>query len=106
MHLINVLHIIGGILRFFGLTFLAPIFVCTVYGEWTDIAGFVIAAVISVIAGQVLLYMTRTAEDSLRQIEALSVVAGAWLMLAFLGAVPYIWTGFGLIDSLFESSLP
>ena len=103
MHLINVLHIIGGILRFFGLTFLAPIAVCTVYGEWTDIAGFVIAAAISVVAGQVLLYLTRTAEDSLRQIEALSVVAGAWLLLAFLGAVPYIWTGFGLIDSLFES---
>ncbi len=103
MHLINVFHIIGGILRFFGVTFLAPIVVCTVYEEWNDIPGFVIAAGISVAAGQALLYLTRTAEDRLRQIEALSVVAGVWLLLALVGAVPYIWAGFGLIDSLFES---
>ena len=39
----------------------------------------------------------------LRRIAALAVVSGTWLLVAHLGAVPYVWVGLSPIDALFES---
>ena len=103
MRLINVVHVTGNILRLFGATFVVPIVVAALYREWTDIPGFVIGGVVSAGFGQILRVVSRDAGDDLRQIEALAVVAGAWLMLAGFGAVPYAWVGFDVVDALFES---
>ena len=31
------------------------------------------------------------------------IVAGAWMVIAHLAALPYVWSGLGFIDALFES---
>ena len=103
MRLLNVVHVTGNILRLFGATFVVPIVVAALYREWTDIPGFVIGGVVSAGFEQILRVVSRDAGDDLRQIEALAVVAGAWLMLAGFGAVPYAWVGFDVVDALFES---
>ena len=43
------------------------------------------------------------AKEDLRRIEALAVVSSTWLIVAHLGAVPYVWVGLSPVDALFES---
>jgi trk system potassium uptake protein TrkH len=48
----------------------------------------------------------KSAEDaveSMRRVEGLAVVSVAWLIIAVLGGIPYLWNGLGMIDSTFES---
>ena len=33
----------------------------------------------------------------------MTVVAAAWLLMAHVAAIPYVWAGLGFIDALFES---
>ena len=103
MRVINVVQVAGRICRLFGAAFAAPAVVAAFYGEWTDVPGFVLGGVLSGGLGQVLITISRGADDDLRRIEALSVVSGVWLLFAVLCAVPYLWGGFGIIDALFEA---
>ena len=103
MRLIIVAALAGRILRIFGATFILPAIVAAGYGEWADAPGFLIGGVISAALGELLVRVSRGSEDDLRRIEALAVVAGVWLVLAILCAVPYLWVGFGVIDALFEA---
>ncbi len=102
MRLPIVLHLIGVILRVFGAIFLAPLLVALWYGERNDAVGFVVAAITAAVFGEA---MRRAGPllDDLRQVEGLSVVAGTWLVVAQVGAIPYYWAGLGPIDALFES---
>ena len=43
------------------------------------------------------------AKEDLRRIEALAVVSATRLLVAHLGAVPYVWVGLSPIDAFFES---
>ena len=103
MRLSNVLHIAGRIFRLFGAMFLVPAAVALVYGETRDAAGFVLGGVAAGGLGQLLTQGCRAAGEDLRRIEALAVVSGTWLVVAHLGAIPYVWVGLGPIDAFFES---
>ncbi len=103
MRFINIAQVAGRICRLFAAAFAAPAAVAAFYGEWTDIPGFVLGGVVSGGIGQTLLGISRGADDDLRRIEALSVVAGVWLLFAVLCSIPYLWVGFGVIDALFEA---
>ena len=107
MRLSLVVHTIGILVRLFGATFAAPLFVAVLYREWTDALGFVGVGALSLTLGTV---MRRAggatgpiAEMGIRRVEGLAIVAGTWLAIAHLGGVPYMWSGLGFIDSLFES---
>ena len=102
MRLSHVINVAGRILRLFGVMFLAPIVVALYYGERSDLGGFLLAGGVSVVLGQVMVRASIAADD-LRRIEALAVVSGTWLVVAQLGAIPYLWVGFGPVDALFES---
>ncbi len=103
MRLINVLHVAGRICRFLGASFVAPAIVAAYYGEWTDVPGFLLGGAVTGGLGHAAVAVSREAGDELRRIEALSVVAGVWLLFAFLCAIPYLWVGFGTVDALFEA---
>lgn len=103
MRLIIVAALAGRILRMFGATFILPALVAAGYDEWQDVPGFVIGGVISATIGELLVRVSRGADEDLRRIEALAVVAGVWMVLALLCSVPYLWVGFGVIDGLFEA---
>lgn len=102
MRLPIVLHLIGVILRVFGAIFLAPLAVALLYGETHDAIGFAVAAVVAGVVGEAMRRSGPLLED-LRQVEGLSVVAGTWMLVAQVGAIPYYWAGLGPIDALFES---
>ncbi|MEE8129388.1 MAG: TrkH family potassium uptake protein [Vicinamibacterales bacterium] len=103
MRLSLVIHVAGRILRILGMMFLAPIVVALIYGELEDVGGFVLAGAITVVLAQAMVRASRETAEDLRRIEALAVVSGTWLVVAQLGAIPYMWVGLSPIDALFES---
>ncbi|MCY4509067.1 MAG: TrkH family potassium uptake protein, partial [Acidobacteria bacterium] len=103
MRLSIVAQVAGRIIRLFGASFLAPAVVAAGYGEWSDVGGFLAGGAASAATGQLLVGVSGGAGDDLRRIEALAVVAGAWLLLAPLCAVPYVWAGLGVVDALLEA---
>jgi trk system potassium uptake protein len=98
----RVLHLIGVLLRVFGVTLLAPAAVALWYGERSDALGFLLSATLTAAIGHVL-RATDGPPDELRRLDALAIVAGSWLVVASAGALPYLWVGFGPVDALFES---
>ena len=103
MRLVIVLHLIGTILRVFGATFAAPLIVALYWGESDDALGFVGAGLIALAAGQAMRRRIDEREYLLRRVEGLAIVAGTWLLVAAVGAVPYAVAGLPIIDSGFES---
>ena len=102
MRLAIVLHVSGRILRLFGAMFLVPIVAAVAFDEREDVGGFVLAGLATLLLGQVLVGAAASV-GTLRRIEALAVVSGTWMIVAHLGAIPYIWTGLGAINAFFES---
>jgi trk system potassium uptake protein len=102
MRVAPVLHLVGVILRVFGLTLLAPAFVALLYGERRDLAGFLLTGAIAVVVG----HLMRSASDeprTLRRTDALAVVAGTWMVVALVASIPYLWVGHTPVDAMFES---
>ncbi len=103
MRLSNVLHLVGLLLRPFGVAFVAPLAVALVYGERWDAAGFGVAALVAASAGHLLYRTGGPLDEDLRRVEGLAVVAGTWLVVALVGAIPYLWVGVGPVDAVFEA---
>ena len=107
MRLSLVVHVIGLIVRVFGLMFLAPAAVALVYGERRDAIAFVLASALTCIAGHAMRHAggaaAERAVEIMRRVEGLAVVSGSWLMIAWFAALPYFWSGLGPIDAMFES---
>ena len=98
-----VIHLIGTILRLFGLTLLPPAAVALLYAERSDAAAFLVSGVAAAAAGQLMVRASRAPGEDLRRVEGLAVVAGAWVLAAHAGALPYVWAGMPPVDALFES---
>ena len=106
MRLAIVLQITGTLVRLFAPALLAPAAVAALRREWHDAAGFLVSFVATVLVGAV---MRRVGGPSagdaerIRRIDGMAIVAATWLVIAHLGAIPYVWAGLGAIDALFES---
>ncbi len=102
MRLRFVAHVVGLLLRAFGVALLVPMLVDWGYGNWNDSLGFLIAAVAAFGAGEVAKRLSPKGIE-LNRLEGITVVASAWLVVSLFGAIPYLWAGLSVIDSLFES---
>lgn len=102
-----VVHVIGLIVRVFGLMFLAPMAVALIFREYPDAIGFAVAAVLTSAIGHLMRQAGgRAAEDAMetmRRAEGLAAVSLSWLLIAWFAALPYLWNGLGQIDAMFES---
>jgi trk system potassium uptake protein TrkH len=104
MRVLLVIQTIGAFLRYFSVTFAAPLAVTLLYREWHDAAVFAGAGLLSAVAGQLMIRGRGGANtDDLRRVEGLAIVAGSWLLLSAAAAIPYLGTGLGPIDAMFES---
>lgn len=106
MRLALVSHITGTLVRLFSPALLAPAAVASLYGEWLDAASFLIAFVTTLLVGMLMRAAGGSAAgdvERLRRVEGLAIVAATWLLVAALGAIPYIWVGLGFVDAFFEA---
>jgi trk system potassium uptake protein TrkH len=107
MRLAIVVHVIGVLVRLFGPMFLLPAAVSLVYHEWRDAAGFTLTAIGTTVIGHAMRLAggaaAAAAVERLRRVEGMCIVAAAWMVIAHLAALPYVWAGLGFIDALFEA---
>jgi trk system potassium uptake protein TrkH len=97
-----VAHVVGLLLRLFGLAMIPPMLVDWLYGNWTDSIGFAIAALAAILVGEIWCRLAPRGVE-LNRIEGIAVVASSWLVVSIFGAIPYVWNNLSVIDSLFES---
>jgi trk system potassium uptake protein TrkH len=102
-----VVHVIGLVVRVFGLMFLAPLVVALVYSEYFDAVAFGVATFATCATGHLMRQAGgRAAEDAveaMRRVEGLAIVSISWLLIAWFASIPYLWAGLGPIDAMFES---
>ena len=106
MRLAVIIRIIGTLIRLFAPALLAPLAVAAFYREWHDAGGFLVAFAATAAAGVLMRQAASSAGDDvehLRRVDGMAIVAATWLLIAHLGAIPYVWAGVGAIDALFES---
>ena len=101
MRLSLVFGVIGHLLRPFCFAFLPPLLLAMAQGEYEVAGHFAVALVVSAATGW---YTSRglTKRPSLRRSEALAIVAGMWIAVGIVGAIPYVFAGLSIVDALFE----
>ncbi len=103
MRLSVVLHTAGIFLRYFAVAFAAPAIVSLLYHEWRDVQAFVASGILAGVIGQLMVRARSAAPEDLTRVEGLAIVSGTWLLLAIAAALPFLASGLGVIDALFES---
>lgn len=103
MRLVLIIHLTGVILRVFGVILLVPLAVALAHGEGWDAEGFAVAGAVAAGLGEIMRRAGAPGEHEMRRVESLAVVGATWLVVAAVGAIPYVWVGIGPVDALFES---
>jgi trk system potassium uptake protein TrkH len=99
-----VVSVTGTLVGLFSPALLAPAVVAALYREWADAGAFLGVFAFTASVG---LLMRRAGDagdvERLRRVEGFVIVALAWLLIAHLAGIPYVWAGLGVVDALFES---
>lgn len=102
MRILLVVGIIGQLIRLFSIAFLPPALQALWDRDFAEFAYF--AGPLVVAQGLGALAERAPAPDgAVQRPEALAVVAGTWLAIAGVGALPYAFSGLSPVDSFFES---
>lgn len=82
-----------------------PAVVSIIYREWSEVPGFLLAAIITTLAGYTL-WRIFDDPDELSAREGFAAVGLAWMALTVAGALPYLFTGAigNVTDAIFESA--
>lgn len=108
MRINYVANALGLILMDIGIVTFVPVLVALIFHEWNSALAFLAAGIIALALGDIA-YKTdknRSKEDELNDIkrsEALVVASLAWVLFGFIAAIPFLFSGFSFIDSMFES---
>jgi len=102
MRVLLVLGVIGQLIRLFSLAFLPPTVQAVWDGNWAEFAFFAGPLFLTQAVGAAAQRAPQPT-GTIQRAEALAVVAGTWLTIAVLGALPYAFSGLHPVDALFES---
>lgn len=105
MKVIDFFRIISILLAIVGLTFIIPISVALVYGEYSVIPAFAIPMGVSILLFMIFFFPFRNRKINLSIRSTFVVVAGAWVFASIMGAMPLLFSGCGLsvTNAIFES---
>ena len=102
MRILLVIGVIGQLIRLFSLAFLPPMLQAIWDKNWAEFAYFAGPLFLTQALGAAAQRAPRP-DGTIQRAEALAVVAGTWLAIAALGALPYVFSGLSIVDGLFES---
>ena len=102
MNLSMVFYTLGWVMKVEGACMLLPCVIAGIYREAQGVV-YLICALCCMIVGSLMTFK-RPNDDQVYTKEGLISAAGSWLVLSFLGAIPFVATGeFGhYVDALFE----
>lgn len=94
-----------GVFSFTASPMFLPALLCSLwYKEMAVVEVFFCCILFTAACGGILYMMGRKAKNRLQQRETLGLVGAGWLLIAFYGALPYIFSShFSFIDAYFES---
>ncbi len=98
-----ILNVLGTVIKFLGVSLLAPFFVALYYHEPDSIRIFAFSSIAALLTGLLLENFNRQAFEELSQRESIVIVALGWLMAAIFGGIPFMLAGISPVDALFES---
>ena len=98
----------GVIMADVGYMAFVPIIVACIYKEWNCAFAFLFAGLLSLVMGYILQWADKKRVDpdtlnDIKRSEALIVAAIAWSLFGIIAAIPFLFSGFSVIDSLFEA---
>jgi trk system potassium uptake protein TrkH len=94
------LHITGSFLKYFALAYIFPLCAALYYGEEWHI--YLYALLLTLGIGLILEFGLKT-EKEIERADGFTIVAFTWLLITFLGTLPYIFLGLGFLDAFFEA---
>lgn len=96
-------HYLGVLIMFSSLMYVLPLLTAIVFGEWEPASRYLLAAGISLLAGQALRF-ARIQPTRLNRQQALAVTGLAWIVLALFASIPLYHSGHYLtyMDALFD----
>ncbi len=100
----SVLHILGILIFFLGLSMIFPLLVAFYFQETTATYAFLSSMLITVLAG-LLCYFPFKTKNEIGRKEGFTIVTLGWVIAAVFGAFPFIFSGtiHNFIDAYFES---
>ncbi len=98
-----VLNVLGIVLRFLGISLLAPLLVAVIYKEPESVRIFLVSCIITLASGLTLQYTNKLEFGELSHRESIVIVAIGWFLVALFGSIPFMLAGISPVDSLFEA---
>lgn len=101
MRLSLVLGMLGPMCLRYAAVFLVPAALAGWDGDGREATGFLVGAAVTAALGAVLARARTT--ERVHRVESMAVVAGAWLLIGVVSAVPFLFVGLRPMDALFEA---
>ncbi|MFH0904655.1 MAG: TrkH family potassium uptake protein [Methanobacteriota archaeon] len=98
-----ILNVLGTVIKFLGISMLAPLLVALYYHEPGSIRIFAVSSALVFVTGLLLENVFRSEFEELSNRESIVIVAMGWLLAAVFGGVPFLFAGLSPVDALFES---
>ena len=104
MNIKIILRVIGLLMFVEGAFMLFPLVISLIYNE-NDTMGFVFSSGINLLAGGLVIWVTRKASRDIGKREGFIIVSLVWIIFSILGSLPYIFTGAipNYTDAFFET---
>lgn len=87
-----IFHFMGLLLLFNGLAMMLSMGVSYYYDDGAT-SGLLNAAILTIIAGAIVFFLTQNHKKEIKKREGYIVVTFGWLVMAFSGTLPYVMTG-------------
>lgn len=99
-----ILHLLGAVVIFLGLAMVLPLLASLYYRDG-DTIPLLMATGITLLSGSILFFGFYRSEREIGHREGFLIVALAWTMVGFFGALPYLFSGVltSFIDAYFEA---
>ncbi|MDP3103028.1 MAG: TrkH family potassium uptake protein [Candidatus Methanoperedens sp.] len=98
-----ILNVLGTVIKFLGISLLAPLLVALYYQEPASIRIFAFSSILTFFTGLLLEKIFRSEFEELSHRESIVIVALGWFMAAMFGGGPFLLAGLSPVDALFES---
>ena len=102
MNFKSIINLFSILVLVFSLSFIFPILIAYFYSE-TNIYMFIKTFLIVSFIGGVGWILTRKNTKELNTKDGFIVITFFWLVLSLIGAIPFIFSGMTVVDSIFES---
>lgn len=105
MNIKAVFNTLGKISIVESVLLILPLLVSLIYMEFHDASAFALTIVLSAAVGGMLMLFTRRHNNVIYAKEGFAIVAGAWILISLIGAVPFVISGAipFYIDAFFET---